>query len=133
MTVLSLTWRGHSRKVTWNTIAKFAYRCFQKGLRFSKLFQSFILDFHIWNKNDRSNDFLFLNFHFVMLFNSSRKQLLRIFLKFSNKLTVVNNVIEFMFSNTSGKQCQGPFVDNFMELLEKVNSRVLVTDCFWTC
>ena len=133
MTVLSLTWRGHSRKVTWNTIVKFAYRWFQKGLRFSKLFQSFVLDFHIWNKNDRSNDFLFLNFHSVMLFNSSRKQLLRIFLKISNKLTGANNVIEFMFSNTAGKQCQGPFVDNFMELLEKVNSRVLVTDCFWTC
>ena len=65
-----------------------------------------------------------------MLFISSRKQLLWFFLKFSNKLTGANNVIEFMFSNTAGKQCQGPFVDNFMELLEKVNSRVLVTDCF---
>ena len=39
--------------------------------------------------------------------------------------------MEFMFSNTEGKHRQGPFSDNFMELLEKVNSRVLVTGCFF--
>ena len=32
-----------------------------------------------------------------------------------------------MFSNTAGKHCKEPFSDNLMELLEKVNSRALVT------
>ena len=35
-----------------------------------------------------------------------------------------------MFSNTAGKHCKEPFSDNLMELLEKVNSRALVTYCF---
>ena len=64
-------------------------------------------------------------------FNSLGKQLLRIFFKFSNKLTGANNVMEFMFSNNAGKHRQGPFSDNSMELLEKVNNRVLVTGCFF--
>ena len=37
-----------------------------------------------------------------------------------------------MFSNTAEKHRQGPFSDNFLELLEKVNTRALVIDCFWT-
>ena len=36
--------------------------------------------------------------------------------------------MEFMFSNTTVKHRQGTFSDNFMELLEKLNSRALVTD-----
>ena len=38
--------------------------------------------------------------------------------------------MEFMFSNAAGKHRQGPFSDKFQELLAKVNSRALVTDCF---
>ena len=134
MTVVSLIWTRYSKKITWNAIAKFACRCFLRAWVFrnyvSHLHSSY---FHIWNKNHRSNHFLFLIFHSVKLFNSLGKYLLRIFFKFSKKLTGKNNVMEFMFSNTAGKHRQGPFSDNFLELLEKVNNRASVTDCFWTC
>ena len=35
-----------------------------------------------------------------------------------------------MFSNAAGKIYQGHFSNNFLEFLEKVNSRALVTDYF---
>ena len=135
MTVVSLIWRDHSKKITWNAIVKFAYRCFLGAWvfrnHFSHLYPSY---FHIWNKNHRSNDFLFLIFHSVKVFNSLGKQLLRIFFFLTfKKLTGKDNVMEFMFRNTARKHREGPFSDNFLELLEKVNSTALVTDCLWTC
>ena len=57
--------------------------------------------------------FEFLMFHSVKPFNSLGKYPLRTFLKFFKKLKDKKNVMEFMFSNTTGKDRQGPFSDNW--------------------
>ena len=41
--------------------------------------------------------------------------------------------MEFMFSNATSKHHKGHFSDNFVESLEKLFSRVIVTKCFGTC
>lgn len=50
------------------------------------------------------------------------------FFEIFRKLTVKNNVMEFIFVKIAGKHNQVDISDKFLEILEKVTSRGIVDD-----